>query len=77
MQECSACNGWGDQEYNCPRCPNLMKDEGRAADYFDDYSPYLDQNATNLVDGVENSGTGTCVHLFVCDSCGWQDIRQV
>jgi hypothetical protein len=53
-----------------------MYDQGRVTDFLDDYSPYLDQKYTDLVDGLPMSiETGDCVHLFTCENCGLQDIR--
>ncbi|MCA0969692.1 hypothetical protein LCM20_03670 [Halobacillus litoralis] len=54
-----------------------MRDKGRVADFFDDYSPYLDISFTDLVDGDPDSSIqGECVHLFVCEKCGFQDIHS-
>ncbi|MBH0228688.1 hypothetical protein [Halobacillus yeomjeoni] len=54
-----------------------MRDQGRVTDYLDDYSPYLDQKWTDLVDGdLDSSLTNECVHLFVCEDCGLNDISS-
>jgi hypothetical protein len=44
-----------------------MDDAGRIQDFFDDYSPYLDNDITGLADGVSND---QCLHIFVCPRCG-------
>jgi len=36
-------------------------------DYFDDYSPYLDKDITEMIDGVSEN---QCVHIFYCPHCG-------
>ncbi|WP_281976132.1 hypothetical protein [Halobacillus litoralis] len=76
MQECGLCNGWAESERHCPRCNGMMIDQGRVTDFFDDYSPYLDQKYTDLVDGeLYSSVAEQCVHLFVCEDCGLNDIQ--
>ncbi|MBN8233620.1 hypothetical protein JF544_00095 [Halobacillus kuroshimensis] len=45
-------------------------------DFLDEYSPYLDLTYTDLVDGdIDSSLQDECVHLFVCEACGLQDIQ--
>lgn len=76
MNECGICNGWAASERPCPKCEGTMRDQGRVTDFLDDYSPYLDQKYTNLVDGdLDSSATDECVHLFVCEDCGLNDIQ--
>ncbi|KHE73122.1 hypothetical protein LD39_00990 [Halobacillus sp. BBL2006] len=76
MQECGICNGWGESERPCPRCDGTMHDQGRITDFLDDYSPYLELKWTDLVDGdLDSSRTGECVHLFICEDCGLNDIQ--
>ncbi|UOQ43532.1 hypothetical protein MUN89_16670 [Halobacillus salinarum] len=54
----------------CPGCEGEMGDQGRVVDLLDEYSPYLDQNWTDLVDGDPDSSlNGKCLHLFVCQDC--------
>ncbi|WP_139205862.1 hypothetical protein [Halobacillus alkaliphilus] len=77
MRECGICNGWGETGYPCPKCKGTMEDQGRITDFLDDYSPYLDQKWTNLVDGDEDSSiTDECIHLFICGQCGLKDVRS-
>ncbi|WP_231622408.1 hypothetical protein [Halobacillus karajensis] len=53
-----------------------MRDQGRVTDFLDDYSPYLDQKYTDLVDGdFDSSLNEECVHLFICEDCGLNDIQ--
>ncbi|WP_156112544.1 hypothetical protein [Halobacillus sp. BBL2006] len=53
-----------------------MHDQGRITDFLDDYSPYLELKWTDLVDGdLDSSRTGECVHLFICEDCGLNDIQ--
>ncbi|WP_432408830.1 hypothetical protein [Wukongibacter sp. M2B1] len=63
---CPLCNGL--QEYNieCQNCNEKMSDRGRIAEYYDNYSSYLDISITEKIDGVPND---KCVHLFSCISC--------
>lgn len=75
MTECGMCNGWITEEMPCPRCRGTMYDKGRAVDFLDEYSPYLDMKYTEMVDGDPDSSiTDDCVHVFVCNKCGFQDI---
>ncbi len=76
MYECGLCNGWGETQRSCPKCEGRMKDQGRVTDFLDEYSPYLDLTYTDLVDGdIDSSLQDECVHLFVCEACGLQDIQ--
>ena len=63
---CPLCNGLVDYEVGCPRCGNSMTDEGAIVNYFDNYSPYLSNDITQLVDGATHD---KCVHLFQCKVC--------
>jgi hypothetical protein len=65
---CPVCNSLVDMEIKCTRCEGIMTDEGRIADYFDDYSSYLDMNITELIDGAPSN---QCVHLFYCPNCDY------
>ncbi|MBA2174587.1 hypothetical protein H0266_06650 [Halobacillus locisalis] len=76
MSECGLCNGWVEDNKPCPRCKGTMYDRGRVTDFLDEYSPYLDLDYTDLVDGELNSSvTEECVHYFVCEECGFHDIQ--
>ncbi|TGB05316.1 hypothetical protein [Halobacillus salinus] len=76
MKECGMCNGWLEEKKPCPRCDGTMYDKGRVTDFLDEYSPYLDAKYTDLVDGdKDSSNTDECVHMFVCNKCGFQDIQ--
>jgi len=64
---CPLCNGLMEvKDVKCEFCNNVMVDKGRLTDYLDDYSPYLEMNITELVDGGPNN---VCVHLFKCEKC--------
>ncbi|WP_407272929.1 hypothetical protein [Radiobacillus sp. PE A8.2] len=72
MYECPLCNGLTVSNQQCKECRAVMADQGKVADYFDDYSPYLDDAIAKLIDGAEESATNhTCSHLFVCNNCGF------
>lgn len=65
-QICPLCNGLKEYEIRCSKCHGKMIDKGRIADYYDNYSSYLEMSITELLDGVPND---KCVHLFVCPYC--------
>ncbi len=64
---CPICNGIGDFYIRCPYCDTTMVNEGPIVDYLDDYSPYLSNDITQLVDGAPHD---KCVHLYQCRYCG-------
>ena len=63
---CPLCNGL--EEYNvvCEKCKSEMENQGPLVDYLDDYSPYLSNDITQLVDGAPHD---ECVHIFKCNNC--------
>ncbi len=64
---CPLCNRLSSLVVECPGCGREMEDSGTIQDYFDDYSPYLERELTELVDGVSSD---YCLHLFTCLLCG-------
>lgn len=63
---CPICNGLYEYNISCPECGGIMEDQGPLVDYYDDYSPYLSKDLTQLVDGVSHD---KCVHLYKCINC--------
>ncbi|WP_034428979.1 hypothetical protein [Caldisalinibacter kiritimatiensis] len=63
---CPLCNGLYEHYVSCPSCGKQMTDQGPLVDYYDEYSPYLSNDTTQLVDGVSHE---KCVHVFKCTSC--------
>ena len=43
-----------------------MEDEGPKVNYIDDYSPYLLDDISHLVDGVARE---ECIHIYICPKC--------
>lgn len=66
MSVCPLCNGLIQVTLTCPRCNATLLDTGALTNYFDPYSPYLDENILNQNDGVSKN---ECVHLFTCPQC--------
>ncbi len=64
---CPVCNGLEQPNIECPQCGDMMVDKGPIVDYLDDYSPYLSNDITQLVDGAPHD---KCTHLYQCESCG-------
>jgi len=67
---CPYCNGLQETYKSCPRCSAEMEDAGPLVNFFDDYSAYLSNDITQLVDGVPHH---QCVHLFSCKNCGYDE----
>lgn len=67
---CPFCNGIQETNKSCPKCSNTMGDDGPIVNYLDDYSPYLSNDITQLVDGVPHD---QCLHLFSCSKCGYDE----
>lgn len=65
-QICPLCNGLKQYEVECEKCKEKMTHRGRIADYYDNYSSYLEMSITELIDGVQSN---KCVHLFACPCC--------
>jgi hypothetical protein len=72
MGVCPLCNGFISSVYTCPHCAGKVEDRGKAVDYIDDYSAYMDENILQ-----ENMATSSCTHLFYCTSCENQYQIQV
>lgn len=66
---CPLCNGMANYEVYCERCNSRLEDLGAIVDYLDAYSPYLSNDITQLVDGVEHE---KCCHLFICKKCNFE-----
>ncbi len=63
---CPICNGLVSYIVRCPHCHETMTASAAIQDYFDDYSPYLDKEITEMVDGVSSK---QCLHIFYCINC--------
>ncbi|WP_341540268.1 hypothetical protein [Melghiribacillus thermohalophilus] len=49
-----------------------MSDQGRVIDFFDDYSPYMEDEGMKWLDGVADSARRhLCIHLFHCPQCDY------
>ncbi|WP_102027940.1 hypothetical protein [Salirhabdus sp. Marseille-P4669] len=70
MYVCPVCNGLETREQTCQVCSHQMYDRGRVVDYFDDYSPYWEDEDAKLVDGVlESKENHICLHVYHCLAC--------
>lgn len=63
---CPLCNGIKEINEICEKCGSNMINEGPLVNFLDEYSPYLSNDITQLVDGAEHD---KCMHLFVCKKC--------
>ncbi len=64
--ECPQCNGLINVTEICPKCENIMEDQGRVEDFFDPYNPYLDREFVTM-DRPDHQ----CIHVFSCPNCGY------
>ena len=71
---CPLCNGLYEVEYNCTDCNATMVDKGPMVNYMDEYSPYLLDDVTHLVDGVKRD---ECVHLYQCPKCNKKQLYSI
>ncbi len=68
MAICPACNGLIQLEKRCRACGREMQDTGAISDFYDSYSAYLDSDV--FADGYRQHGSGYCLHVLSCRSCG-------
>jgi hypothetical protein len=74
MNICPVCNGLMEYTKYCPRCGEKMQIYDRVENYYDDYSPYLSYELTDLNDG---DASNICSHFWYCRNCGNQDIVKI
>ncbi len=56
---------------------NLL-DQGREADYYDDYSPYESIESVKVIDGYSiGAKEHECPHVLACPSCMTSDVYLV
>ncbi|MFD1707311.1 hypothetical protein ACFSCZ_11275 [Siminovitchia sediminis] len=71
MSYCTLCNGMAAERHVCRLCMGTMIDQGKVYDFYDDYSPYMEIEWNQLVDGdPQSTQKPECVHLFICVVCG-------
>lgn len=75
--ECPVCNGLTTLSEHCPKCSNLLIDNGRYIDLFDDYSPYRPIDDIKMTDGLKDVKNHLCPHQVTCDQCGYTEIKFV
>ncbi|AOY76636.1 hypothetical protein [Clostridium formicaceticum] len=63
---CPICNGLSSYVVKCSFCGSTMEAQAAIQDYYDDYSPYLDKEITEKLDGVSKV---QCLHIFYCPQC--------
>ncbi len=78
MGMCPVCNGFEDVQAMCRDCGSKMEHEGREAEYYDDYSPYMPIDMMKLEDGYPaDFKDGECPHLFACRNCGSDKVVMI
>lgn len=74
MEICPVCNGLFEFIKYCPRCGGRMDILDRVENYYDNYSPYLSYELTDLNDGDTRS---VCSHICRCQKCGFKDTAAI
>ncbi|MGM0837757.1 MAG: hypothetical protein ACQEV7_16500 [Bacillota bacterium] len=70
MAICPLCNGFEAYESRCSSCGGMMMDGGKATDFLDDYSAYMDIDLLKLVDGdLTSLSENICIHVISCSNC--------
>lgn len=69
-QICPLCNGLQEIDRRCPKCGKEMLDGGRLQDFYEPYSPYLDDNLLSPPKLALDNSLGLCMHLIYCPRCG-------
>ncbi|MFJ5622549.1 hypothetical protein ACIQD3_07315 [Peribacillus loiseleuriae] len=78
MTLCPLCNGLRKIHVVCTECESEMKDMGKAMDYDDEYSAYMDINTLKQNDGFPDSlKKGQCPHLMKCLNCNHDEVILV
>lgn len=78
MYICPLCNGLRSFHYTCPTCKQLLRDNGRVIDYFDDYSAYMEIDEMKKNDGYKTTlSQHECAHLFYCQACGNEEVKLI
>ncbi len=72
---CILCNHLAEVTQPCPFCGHTkMQNIGLLQDFYDPYSPYLDQEIYQ--DGYEHYNEHYCVHVLKCEQCGQERISK-
>lgn len=74
MYICPVCNGLVEYVRYCPVCGEKMDILDRIENYYDDYSPYLSYELTDLNDG---DSPHICSHVSLCRNCGYKDNSHI
>ena len=74
MSICPVCNGLIDYVAYCEWCGGRMEIEDRVENYYDDYTPYLSYELTDLNDGDSSQ---ICRHICFCRNCSSQGVVAI
>jgi hypothetical protein len=75
---CPQCNALTELKVQCSVCQNDCEDKGRAMDYDENYSPYMDYELSALTDGLtKNNSNLFCAHLYYCKHCNDSVIKLI
>ncbi|AQS59554.1 hypothetical protein B0537_10970 [Desulforamulus ferrireducens] len=72
---CVLCNRLYTLNYLCPRCGDVLADQGLIQDFFDPYSSYEDQKIYE--DGYQGYTEECCTHVLACGKCGWYEYKAL
>ncbi|WP_096188190.1 hypothetical protein [Evansella halocellulosilytica] len=75
---CPLCNGFESLHIKCEKCNSQLLDQGRMADYYDDYSAYEPINLIKLENGISHDyRLNKCAHFVFCSTCQQASILLV
>ncbi|MDQ0484706.1 hypothetical protein [Guptibacillus hwajinpoensis] len=75
--ECPLCNSFAAIELVCHICESIpLLDQGREADFYDDYSPYESIESVKQNDGYQDKAH-ECPHVLACPTCGVSEVYLI
>lgn len=70
---CLLCNHFLNITQPCSECGRPLENLGLLQDFYDPYSPYLDQEI--YYDNYKNYNENYCVHIMRCNACDKESVH--
>lgn len=74
---CPVCNGFQNIASTCTHCGFPLQDTGRLADFYGNYSPYQEIDASKRDNGFPDLSLHLCMHVTWCSLCQTEQIIGV